>query len=111
MKNIKCFKYINENNFNIFLNEYGYKLGDVKGFSVADKKQCRNNVLKTYAVHFNDGEYEYFKIAIFRNPIHNNTIKLQIQLNFLIYFFINFTLLVIHIKFDFYPFYLSEHFP
>ena len=67
MKSIKLFKYANENNFNIFLNEYGYTLNDVKGFSVIDKKQYRCNILKTYAVHFNDGEYEYFKVAVFES--------------------------------------------
>ena len=67
MKSIKLFKYINENNFNVFLNEYGYTLNDVKGFSFIDKQQRRCNVLKTYAIHFNDGEYEYFKVAIFES--------------------------------------------
>ena len=67
MKSIKLFKYINENNFNIFLNEYGYTLDDVKGFSVIDKKQYRNNILKIYAIHFNDGEFEYFKVVVFES--------------------------------------------
>ena len=67
MKNIKCFKYINENNFNIFLSGYGYKLDDVKGFSVIDKKQYRCNVLTTYAIYFKDDEYEYFTVAVFES--------------------------------------------
>ena len=67
MKNIKCFKYINENNFNVFLNEYGYKLEDIKGFSFVGKKQYRCNILKIYFIHFNDGEKEYFKVAIFES--------------------------------------------
>ena len=67
MKSIKSFKYINENNFNVFLNNYGYKLDDVKGFSLAEKRQCRGNILKIYNIRFNDGEYEYFKVAVFES--------------------------------------------
>ena len=67
MKSIKSFKYINENNFNIFLNEYGYTLDDVVGFSLSERKQYRGNVLKIYNIHFNDGEYEYFKVVCFES--------------------------------------------
>ena len=67
MKNIKCFKYVNENNFNVFLNEYGYTLNDVIGFKFIDKKQYRCNVLTTYAIYFKDDEYEYFKVAVFES--------------------------------------------
>ena len=67
MKNIKYFKYKNKEKFNMFLCAYGYKLDDVKGFSLEEQKQYRSNVLKVYSIHFNDGEYEYFKVVIFRS--------------------------------------------
>ena len=67
MKSIKCFKYINENNFNIFLNEYGYTLDDVVGFSLYDKQQYRNNILKTYVIYFSDHDHAFFKVAIFES--------------------------------------------
>ena len=67
MKNIKYFKYVNENNFNVFLDSYGYKIDDVKGFSVAEKKQYRCNVLTIYNIYFKDGEYECFKVAVFKS--------------------------------------------
>ena len=65
MKNIKFFKYKDEEKFEDFLSSYDRKLEDVKGFSFAGKKQYRYNVLKLYRITFNDGEYEYFKVAIF----------------------------------------------
>ena len=67
MKSIKYFKYRNKEKFNVFLNAYGYKLDNVVGFSVVDKKQYRGNILKTYFIHFDDGEKEYFKVVIFRS--------------------------------------------
>ena len=67
MKNIKYFKYNNTNKFLAFLVAYGYKLDDVKGFSFSGKQQYRGNVLKIYNIHFNDGEYEYFKVVCFRS--------------------------------------------
>ena len=67
MKSIKCFKYVNKKCFNYFLESYGYTLKDIKGFSVSSKQQYHNNILKIYAIHFNDGEYEYFKVVYFRN--------------------------------------------
>ena len=67
MKSIKLFKYINKEKFNIFLNAYGYTLDDVKGFSLAEKRQYRGNVLKIYHINFKDGEYEYFKVVCFRS--------------------------------------------
>ena len=67
MKNIKCFKYVNENNFNIFLNEYNYSLDDIKGFKLVVKKQYRNNILKVYRIYFNDDVYVYFRVAAFEN--------------------------------------------
>ena len=65
MKNIKFFKYKDTHQFEGFLSSYDYKPEDVKGFSYAGKKQYRYNVLKLYRITFNDGEYEYFKVAIF----------------------------------------------
>lgn len=67
MKNIKYFKYVNKDKFNAFLSAYGYKLSDVKGFSFDGQKQYRGNILKIYIIHFNDGEYEYFKVVIFES--------------------------------------------
>lgn len=67
MKSIKSFKYVNENNFNIFLNEYGYSIADVAGFSLNKRKQYRGNILKIYIVYFNDGEYAYFKVVAFES--------------------------------------------
>ena len=67
MKNIKYFKYKDTNEFWVFLDAYGYKLEDVKGFSLSERKQCRGNVLKIYNVYFKDGEYEYFKVVIFED--------------------------------------------
>ena len=67
MKNIKYFNYINTKQFNIFLNEYGYTLENVKGFSFAWLKQYHGNILKQYNIYFNDGECEYFKVVYFKN--------------------------------------------
>ena len=67
MKNIKFFKYKDEEKFEDFLSSYDRKLEDVKGFSYAGKKQYRYNVLKLYRITFNDGEYEYFKIVYFKS--------------------------------------------
>ena len=67
MKNIKYFKYINTKQFNVFLSEYNYKLNDVKGFSAVSEMCYRGNILKTYFIYFNDGEYEYFKVAYFKD--------------------------------------------
>ena len=67
MKNIKYFKYINTKQFNVFLKEYNYSLDNVKGFSISSVMCYRGNILKTYIVYFNDGEYEYFKVAYFKS--------------------------------------------
>ena len=67
MKSIKYFKYVNENNFNIFLNEYGYSIDDVVGFGLYDKQQYHGNILKVYNIYFKDGEKEYFKVAVFES--------------------------------------------
>ena len=65
MKSIKLFKYKDSCEFMAFLVAYDYKLEDVKGFGLAEKRQCCGNILKIYNVHFNDGEYEYFKVVAF----------------------------------------------
>ena len=67
MKNIKSFKYVDENNFSIFLKECGYTSDDVIGFKFGWKNQYRGNVLKTYIVDFKDGECGYFKVAVFES--------------------------------------------
>ena len=67
MKNIKYFKYKDTSEFIAFLASYDYKLEDVKGFSLAERRQCRGNILKIYNVHFKDGEYEYFKVISFES--------------------------------------------
>lgn len=67
MKSINLFKYKDTNEFLTFLAAYSYKLEDIKGFTLAGKKQCRGNILKIYNVYFNDGEYEYFKVVIFED--------------------------------------------
>ena len=76
MKNIKYFKYINKNTFKHFLSAYGYKLEDVKGFSYYGQKQRNCNVLKEYCIHFNDGEYEYFKEVCFKDFNEYNQARL-----------------------------------
>ena len=67
MKSIKLFKYKDSCEFMAFLVAYGYKLEDVKGFSLAEKRQYRGNVLKIYNIRFKDGEYEYFQEATFKD--------------------------------------------
>ena len=72
MKNIKYFKYKDTCEFMGFVGSYGYKLGDVVGFSFDEQKQYCGNVLKWYKIYFNDDEYEYFKVVIFKsfNELH-----------------------------------------
>ena len=67
MKKIKYFLYKNTYEFEKFLNAYGYRIGNVKGFSFVWKKQYHGNILKTYEVYFDDGEYEYFSIVYFKS--------------------------------------------
>ena len=66
MKNIKLFKFKDTLEFQGFISSYDYKLEDVVGFSFDEQKQCLGNVLKWYKIHFKDGEYEYFKVIIFK---------------------------------------------
>ena len=67
MKNIKNFKFKDTSEFWAFLGVRGYKFKDIKGFSLAERKQCQGNILKIYNVRFNDGEYEYFKVISFKD--------------------------------------------
>ena len=67
MKSIKYFEYKNMLEFEKFLNAYCYKIENVKGFKFGWKEQYHNNILKTYEIYFNDGEYEYFKVAYFKS--------------------------------------------
>ena len=67
MKNIKSFKYWYSYEFERFLSAYGYKIEDVKGFSVSSIKRYHGNILKTYIIYFNDDEYEYFKVVYFKS--------------------------------------------
>ena len=67
MKNIKLFKHKDTLEFQGFISSYNYKIEDVKGFSLAEKRQCRGNTLKIYSIHFKDGEYEYFKVIRFKS--------------------------------------------
>ena len=67
MKSIKCFKYKDSPKFEKFLNEYGYKLDDVKGYKSIGQKQYCGNVLKLYFICLNDGEELYFKVVIFKD--------------------------------------------
>ena len=67
MNNIKYFKYVNTKQFNVFLNEYGYSFKDIKGFKFVSETRYSGNILKAYFIYFNDGEYEYFKVAYFKD--------------------------------------------
>ena len=67
MKNIKYFMYKNTCAFERFLDAYGYRLKDVKGFSVYDKQQYRGNILKQYIIYLNDNEHIYFKVVYFKD--------------------------------------------
>ena len=87
MKNIKFFKYKNKEKFEDFLSSYDRKLEDVKGFSFAGKKQYRYNVLKIYRITFKDGEYEYFKVAIFSSFNEYHQARLGFSGNKLEYWF------------------------
>ena len=67
MKNIKYFKYKETSKFQKLLDSYGYKLEDVKGFSLDDTEYYRCNILKSYLIHFNDDEEVCFKVAYFKD--------------------------------------------
>ena len=67
MKNIKYFKYRDTNAFKKFLDVFKYKPEDVVGFSLDDTEYYRSNILKTYLVHFTDGEEKYFRVVYFKS--------------------------------------------
>ena len=67
MKSIKCFKHWKSHQFESFLNDYGYGIADVKGFSVSSIKRYGGNVLKTYKVYVYDGESVYFSVVTFES--------------------------------------------
>ena len=67
MKNINFFKYKNTCKFEKFLNEYGYKLDDVRGYKFIEQKQYCGNVLKLYFICLSDGEEICFTVVIFKD--------------------------------------------
>ena len=67
MKSIKSFKYFSEKCFKVFLKDYGYKIENVKGFAFDHQSQYHGNVLKVYAIHFNDGETVSFSSILFKS--------------------------------------------
>ena len=67
MKSIKCFKYVNTKQFNVFLHSHGYKLDSVKGFGVYKKQQYHGNKLKEYIIYLNDENNIFFKEVCFKN--------------------------------------------
>ena len=81
MKSIKYFKYVSTKQFNAFLVAYSYKLDDVKGFSFDEQKQYCGNILKWYKIHFKNGEYEYFKVVIFKSFNEYHQVRLGFRGN------------------------------
>ena len=67
MKNIKYFKYLNKKSFNVFLKDYGYKLDDVKGFSVSAIHHYHGNIFKSYIIYFKDDGLACFKVVCFKS--------------------------------------------
>ena len=67
MNNIKRFKYINTKQFNVFLNEYNYKLDDVKGYSLSYKRCYRGNILKQYIIYLSDHDHIFFSVVYFKS--------------------------------------------
>ena len=67
MKNIKLFKYKDTKKFEELLSSCEYKLEDVVGFEVSERKQLQGNIFKEYCIHFSDDECAYFKVVIFKS--------------------------------------------
>lgn len=67
MKSIKCFKYWYSYEFEKCLEDYGYTLDDVEGFSISSIRRCRGNILKIYKVYVYEGEGIYFSVAYFKS--------------------------------------------
>ena len=87
MKNIKNFKFKDTKKFEEFLSSYDYKLEDVKGFSLSERKQYSNNVLTEYCIYFNDDEHEYFRVVIFKDRNEYYQVKLGFRGNKLLEWF------------------------
>ena len=79
MKNIKFFNYKNTHKFEKFLNEYGYKPADVRGYKFISQKQYHGNVLKLYFICLNDGEEVYFKVVDFKSFNEYNQSRLGVN--------------------------------
>ena len=79
MKNIKYFKYKNTYEYSVFLKEYGYKLDDVKGFSVSVIHRFNGNVYKSYIIYFKDDNLACFKVVYFKslNELHKSNLGLN----------------------------------
>ena len=67
MKSINLFKFKDTSEFWVFLNSYGYKFEDVKGFSLAERKQLQGNIWTEYCIYFNDDEKQYFRAVCFKD--------------------------------------------
>ena len=89
MKNIKYFKYFDRKQFNVFLKEYGYAIGDVKGFNLCEQTQYRGNILKIYSIHFNDGEMGCFSAVLFKNFNEYQQTRLGFRGDKLLYWYEN----------------------
>ena len=84
MKSINLFKFKDTVEFQDFLNSYDYKQEDVKGFSFSERKQCNNNVLTEYCIHFNDDEKQYFRAVCFESLNEYNQARFGFSCNKLI---------------------------
>ena len=87
MKNINLFRYKDTSEFWAFLSSYDYKLDDVIGFSLVERKQHDNNTLTEYCIHFKDGEHEYFRAVCFKDFNEYRQAKLGFSYNKLIDWF------------------------
>ena len=76
MKSIKYFQYKNTFAFEKFLCDNGYWVENITGFSYGWKEQYHGNILKVYFIHFNDGEYELFRIVYFKSFNECNSARL-----------------------------------
>ena len=87
MKNIKLFKFKDTAKFEEFLSSYSYKLEDVVGFSLVERKQYNNNILTEYCIHFKDDEHEYFRVVCFKSFNEYHQARLGFSCNKLISWF------------------------
>ena len=84
MKSIKYFKYVNYDAFEKFVNEYGYTIDDVKGFSVSAIHHYHGNVFKSYIIYFNDDNLTLFKVVYFKSLNEYNQSRLGFNGNTLL---------------------------